>query len=84
MIWFLFFFAVFAGLALLFIAGTHAGTSQKVRTEDACDPYAPPPVKVKKTNKVPVKPKRSPWEDFGDAALARGEIVEAMRFYDLR
>ena len=42
MLWFLFFFAIFVGLALLLIIGTNAGISQKVTSEDACDPYAPP------------------------------------------
>ena len=41
-IWiFLFFFALAAGLVVLFVVGTSCGVSQRITHEDACDPYAP-------------------------------------------
>ena len=41
-IWiFLFFFAIAAGLVVLFVVGTSCGVSQQITNEDACDPYAP-------------------------------------------
>ena len=41
-IWiFLFFFAIAAGLVVLFVVGTSCGVSLQITNEDACDPYAP-------------------------------------------
>ncbi len=51
-IWiFLFFFAIAAGLVVLFVVGTSCGVSQRISHEDACDPYAP---KEKKQEVQPV------------------------------
>ena len=84
MIWFLFFFATFTGLALLFIIGTNAGVSQKVSSENACDPYVTLPLKVKKDSCVPVKPKKfDHWAGFGGWALAEGDIVQANIYFSM-
>lgn len=78
-IWiFLFFFAIAAGLVVLFVVGTSCGVSQRISHEDACDPYAP---KEKKPEVQPalhlLKKNDFVTTMFSDMALAQGDPVLA-------
>lgn len=82
-IWiFLFFFAIAAGLVVLFVVGTSCGVSQRISHEDACDPYAPkekkpevqPALHLLKKNDLGVP---CVTTMFSDMALAQGDPVLA-------